>query len=73
MGKEKYYFDSDTLSYKRVVKSRTLQVSNFILFLLSAMLFGVFSLFILLNSEFISTPKAKNIVEAVQKVCYKEF
>ena len=57
MRKEKYYFDSDTLSYKRVVRSRTLQVSNFILFLLSAMLFGVFSLFILLNSEVISTPK----------------
>ena len=57
MGKEKYYFDSETLSYKKVVRSRTLQVSNFIFFLLSAMVFGIFSLFVLLNSEFISTPK----------------
>ena len=57
MGKEKYYFDSETLSYKKVFKSRTLQISNFILFLLSAIVFGVFSLFILLNSEAISTPK----------------
>ena len=57
MSKIKYYFDSESLSYKPVIKSRTLQVSNFILFILSAIIFGVFSLFILLNSEVISTPK----------------
>tara|TARA_B100001769_G_scaffold233672_1_gene197191 strand:+ start:2472 stop:3449 length:978 start_codon:yes stop_codon:yes gene_type:complete len=57
MSKIKYYFDSESLSYKPVIKSRTLQVSNFILFILSASIFGVFSLFILLNSEVISTPK----------------
>ena len=57
MSKIKYYFDSESLSYKPVIKSRTLQVSNFILFILSAIIFGVFSLFVLLNSEVISTPK----------------
>ncbi len=57
MSKIKYYFDSESLSYKPVIKSRTLQVSNFILFILSASIFGVFSLFILLISEVISTPK----------------
>ena len=57
MSKIKYYFDSESLSYKPVIRSRTLQVSNFILFILSASIFGVFSLFILLNSEVISTPK----------------
>ncbi len=57
MTKVKYYFDTETLSYEPIVKSRTLQVSNFILFLLSAIVFGVFSLFILLNSNIISTPK----------------
>lgn len=57
MAKTKYYFDSESLSYKPIVKSRTLQVSNFILFILSAIIFGVFSLFILLSSNIISTPK----------------
>lgn len=57
MAKIKYYFDSETLTYKPILKSRTLQISNFILFLLSAIIFGVFSLFILLNSSIISTPK----------------
>ena len=57
MAKVKYHFDPKTLSYSPIVKSRTLQVSNFILFILSAIIFGVFSLFILLNSSVISTPK----------------
>ena len=57
MAKVKYYFDYKTLSYIPVIKSRTLQVSNFILFILSAIIFGIFSLFILLNSNIISTPK----------------
>jgi murein DD-endopeptidase MepM/ murein hydrolase activator NlpD len=57
MAKVKYYFDYKTLSYIPIIKSRTLQVSNFILFILSAIIFGIFSLFILLNSNIISTPK----------------
>ena len=57
MAKVKYYFDYKTLSYIPVIKSRTLQVSNFILFILSAIIFGIFSLFILLNFNIISTPK----------------
>ena len=57
MSKVKYYYDRESLSYKPIIKSRTLQISNFILFLLSAIVFGVFSLFILLNSNIISTPK----------------
>ena len=57
MAKVKYYFDQETLSYRPVIKSKTLQISNFILFLLSAIIFGVFSLFILLNSNIVSTPK----------------
>ena len=57
MAKVKYHFDPKTLSFSPIVKSRTLQVSNFILFILSAIIFGVFSLFVLLNSSVISTPK----------------
>ena len=62
MAKIKYLFDSKTLTYKPILKSRTLQISNFILFLLSAIIFGVFSLFILLNFSIVSTPK-----EIIQK------
>tara|TARA_B100000686_G_scaffold355251_1_gene471580 strand:+ start:180 stop:1157 length:978 start_codon:yes stop_codon:yes gene_type:complete len=57
MTKVKYYFDSQTLSYKPIKKSLTLQISNFFLFILSAIIFGIFSLFILLNTNLISTPK----------------
>ncbi|MBL6670209.1 MAG: peptidase M23 [Flavobacteriales bacterium MED-G22] len=56
MTKVKYYYDPETLSYRPIQVTHKLRISNFILFILSSFLFGLISLFILLNSTWLSTP-----------------
>ena len=56
MAKVKYYYDQDTLSYRPIESSKTLKISNFILFLISSILFGIAALFVFLNTDFVSTP-----------------
>ena len=56
MAKVKYYYDQDTLSYRPIETSRTLRISNAILFIISAALLGVATLFIFLNTNIVSTP-----------------
>lgn len=56
MTKVKYYYDPETLSYRPIQVTHKLRISNFILFILSSFVFGLISLFILLNSTWLSTP-----------------
>lgn len=56
MAKVKYYYDQDTLSYRPIQSSKTLKVSNFILFLISSALFGTATLFVFLNTDVVNTP-----------------
>ena len=56
MAKVKYYYDQDTLSYRPIESSKTLKISNFLLFLISSILFGTAALFVFLNTDFVSTP-----------------
>jgi len=56
MSKVKYYFDSDTLSYRPITITNKNRVSSFVLFLLSSFLFGLFTLLVLLNSDWLNTP-----------------
>lgn len=53
----KYYFDTKTLSYLPISPRKRLKPSNLFLFLVSSFLFGITGLFILLNSDFLNTPK----------------
>ncbi|MDB2702183.1 M23 family metallopeptidase [Flavobacteriaceae bacterium] len=57
MAKVKYFYDPETLSYRPIDGGKTLKVSNFFLFLISSLLFGVFTLFGLLSTDFFNTPK----------------
>jgi murein DD-endopeptidase MepM/ murein hydrolase activator NlpD len=57
MAKVKYYYDPETLSYRPIEVGKTLKVSNFFLFIISSILFGVFTLFGLLTTDFLNTPK----------------
>ena len=57
MAKVKYYYDKETLSYLPVETDRFSVLSNFILFLLASVLFGLFALFLLLNTDTLNTPK----------------
>ena len=56
MSKVKYYFDQETLSYRPITVTNKNRISNVVLFLLTALFFGVSALLILLNSEVINTP-----------------
>ena len=57
MAKVKYFYDPETLSYRPIEVGKTLKVSNFFLFLISSLFFGVFTLFGLLSTDFLNTPK----------------
>ena len=57
MAKVKYYYDPETLSYRPIERGKTFRISNFIIFLVSSFLFGLFTLFGLLTSDFLNTPK----------------
>jgi len=56
MSKVKYYFDPDSLSYRPIEITNKKLISNFVLFLLTSFVFGLCSLLILLNSDWINTP-----------------
>ena len=56
MSKVKYYYDPETLSYRPIGVTNKNRISNFVLFILSSFLLGLFSLLILLDSDWINTP-----------------
>jgi len=56
MSKVKYYYDPETLSYRPITITNKKRISNLALFFLGSFAFGIASLMILLNSEWINTP-----------------
>jgi len=60
MSKVKYYFDPETLSYRPIEITNKKRLSNFILFLLASFAFGLSSLLIFLNINWINTPSEIN-------------
>ena len=56
MSKVKYYYDPDTLSYRPIEFTNKKRISNVVLFILASFVFGLSSLQILLNSDWINTP-----------------
>jgi murein DD-endopeptidase MepM/ murein hydrolase activator NlpD len=56
MSKVKYYYDPETLSYRPVEITNKKRISNVVLFILASFVFGLSSLLILLNSDWINTP-----------------
>ncbi|WP_047416485.1 M23 family metallopeptidase [Cellulophaga sp. Hel_I_12] len=57
MSKVKYYYDPDTLSYRKIEAKKSRRYRNISLFLLGSFLFGLLGLTVLLNTSFINTPK----------------
>lgn len=56
MAKVKYYYDPDTLSYRKIELKKAKKYRNFLLFLLAAVLFGFLGLIMLLNTNVLNTP-----------------
>jgi murein DD-endopeptidase MepM/ murein hydrolase activator NlpD len=57
MSKVKYFYDPDTLSYRKIEAKKSRKYRNISLFLLGSFLFGLLGLTVLLNTNFINTPK----------------
>jgi len=56
MSKVKYYYDPDTLSYRKIEPKKSRRYRNIGLFVLGSILFGLVSLVFLLNTNIINTP-----------------
>jgi murein DD-endopeptidase MepM/ murein hydrolase activator NlpD len=59
MAKVKYYYDSDTLSYRKIAYKKGRKIKIFVLSLLGMLLSGFLLLIIYLNIPYIETPKEK--------------
>lgn len=57
MSKVKYYYDSDTLSYRKITRKKRRTFKYLIAFLFSTALFGLLTVFI--ASQFLESPKEK--------------
>ena len=57
MSKVKYYYDPDTLSYRKIEPKKSRRLRNIGLFIVGSLLFGLVCLVVLLNTSFINTPK----------------
>ena len=57
MPKYKYYYDQETLSYRRIEVNTGVRFRNAFVFLTVSALFGLIMLLVLLSSPLIETPK----------------
>ncbi len=57
MSKVKYYYDPDTLSYRKIEPKKSRRYRNLSFFILGSALFGFFSLILLLNTNLVNTPR----------------
>ena len=66
MSKVKYYYDPDTLSYRKIEPKKSKRYRNIFLFLLGSALFGFLGLIILLNTRWVNTPKELSLEREVR-------
>ncbi|HKK12790.1 MAG TPA: M23 family metallopeptidase [Flavobacteriaceae bacterium] len=71
MSKVKYYYDSDTLSYRKIERKKSTTFKYVGIFILASALFGF--LFVFIASQFIQSPKEKALTRELQnmKLQYK--
>ena len=61
MSKVKYYYDSETLSYRKIEQKRGKKVGLFFLSLIAIFLSGFLLLLVYLNLPYVETPKEKGL------------
>ncbi|MEO0573749.1 MAG: M23 family metallopeptidase [Bacteroidota bacterium] len=66
MSKVKYYYDPDTLSYRKIEPKKSKKYRNIAFFILGATLFGFLGLIFLLNTNLVNTPKELSLQREVQ-------
>lgn len=66
MAKAKYYYDPETLSYRKVESKKAKKYWNFLLFLIASALFGFLGLTVLLNANVFHTPMELSLQREVR-------
>ena len=66
MSKVKYFYDPDTLSYRKIEPKKSRKYRNVALFLAGSALFGFFGLAILLNTSILNTPQELSLQREVK-------
>ena len=66
MPKVKYYYDSETLSYKKIKTTKTTVLKYVSVYLLGSALFGF--LFILIGSTYFESPREKSLARELQNL-----
>jgi len=66
MSKVKYYYDPDTLSYRKIEPKKSRRYRNITFFLLGSILFGLFGLVLLLNTTLVNTPRELSLNREVK-------
>ena len=57
MSKVKYYYDPDTLSYRKIEPKKSKRYRNLFLFVLGSFLSGILGMILLLNTNLLNTPR----------------
>jgi len=66
MSKVKYYYDPDTLSYRKIEPKKSKKYRNIGLFILGAFFFGAIALILLLNTNLINTPRELSLSREIK-------
>lgn len=66
MSKVKYYYDPDTLSYRKIEPKKSKKYRNVGLFFLGAFFFGLIALILLLNTNLINTPRELSLARELK-------
>ncbi|MDO4782264.1 MAG: M23 family metallopeptidase [Capnocytophaga felis] len=67
MKKIKYYYDPETLSYKRIISRKRTKVRNVFLFLTASALFGGIAMFLMVNTRFFYTPREVSLQREIKQ------
>ncbi|GIJ93675.1 peptidase M23 [Capnocytophaga stomatis] len=67
MKKIKYYYDPETLSYKRIISRKRTKVRNVLLFLTASALFGGIAMFLMVNTRFFYTPREVSLQREIKQ------
>lgn len=66
MSKVKYYYDPDTLSYRKIEPKKSKRYRNIAFFILGSFLFGLLSVILLMNTNLINTPRELSLRREVK-------
>ena len=66
MSKVKYYYDPDTLSYRKIELKKSRRYRNVSLFILGSALFGFLGLIFLLNTNILNTPRELSLAREMK-------